>query len=400
MHNILIETGIRYENMRQIYLVITSLVLFFSSNQELSAQTPVLVKDSQFQTAAISAIDSLYNRNPAAVDEILKPWKESNDEHPVWELFEAMDFWWIVLTDLFDESYDDNLFELMEKADQKAVEFLDKQPGHPDGLIVRAVANGYIARHHSNRDRWLKSIFAARKANAAHKKLGEVAPDLADNLLAEGLRKYYAEYLPEAYPIVRTVSWLLPDGDKQEGLELLEEASRNAVFARPEATYFLGNILMNYEGEYDSALHYFNQLVTSYPNNSYYRRLLIRAIFQHREYYQGEQAIRNAFSRWETNKLPNYDVMREELLYWKGRINMKMSRYDMAYEDLKQSFELGRKLPSTRKRSFHVLSGYYAGVAAERINQLSSARTYYEAVSELDAEPDVRERARERLSEL
>ncbi|MEX0770865.1 MAG: hypothetical protein WD035_09040 [Balneolaceae bacterium] len=386
--------------MRKIGLTLTLLVILFVSNQKLQAQTPVLIKDAQFQTAAKAAIDSLYNRNPEAAEDLLKSWKDSLPNHPVWPLFEAMDFWWIVLTDLFDESHDEKLFDMMKQADLKAVELLAQEPGHPDGLIVRAVANGYIARHLSNRDQWMKSILTARKAHSAHVQLGDAAPDLADNLLAEGLKKYYAEYLPEAYPLVRTVTWFLPEGDKQEGLALLEETSRKAVFARPEALYFLGNILLNYEQEYSRAIRYFHQLVSWYPNNSYYRRLLVRAMFQQGEYHQGERTIRETLAYWKAHELPDDQVLREEMLYWRGRINMRLARYEEAYGNFQQSFELGRDLPGTGRRSFHVLSGYYAGVSAERRNQLNTARTFYEAIDQYEAEPDVRRRARERLSEL
>ncbi|MEX2601478.1 MAG: tetratricopeptide repeat protein [Balneolaceae bacterium] len=375
-------------------------ILLWAIPIALPAQMPVLVEDPEFRQAAQAAIDSLYNRKPEAAQELLKPWMNDLPDHPLWTLFDAMDYWWVVLTDLFDESHDDELMARMNRADSEASELLDREPDHPDGWIIRAVATGYMARQLSNRNRWLPSIYTARKAQHAHSRLGEVAPNLVDNLFAEGLKKYYAAYLPEAYPVVRAVSWLLPSGDKEEGLRLLEITSREAVFARPEATYFLGNILLNYEEEYNRAVPYFSELVDRYPDNSYYRRLQVRALFHQGAGYLAEQAIRDAVAHWERHSLPDMDVMKEELLYWSGRIKMRDRQYQAALEELKESFELGKSLPNTTNRSLHLLSGYHAGIAAERLQDRDAARSYYEAILEMDAEQDVRRRARDRLRDL
>lgn len=383
-----------------IRILLIFLIFLSISPANLSAQTPVLVEDPEFRLAAQAAIDSLYNRKPEAAQELLKPWMDELPEHPLWSLFDAMDYWWIVLTDLFDESHDEELMDRMNRADSEASELLDREPDHPDGWIIRAVATGYMARQLSNRNRWLPSIYTARRAQKAHSRLGEVAPDLMDNLFAEGLKKYYAAYLPEAYPVVRALSWLLPSGDKEEGLRLLEMTSREAIFARPEATYFMGNILLNYEEEYNRAVPYFSELVDRYPDNSYYRRLLVRALFHQGTGYLAEQAIRDAVTHWERGSLPGMDVMKEELLYWSGRVKMRDRQFQTALSELGESFELGKSLPNTPNRSFHMLSGYHAGVAAERLHDLDAARTYYEAILNLDAEQDVRRRARDRLRDL
>ncbi len=379
----------------------TPLIIFlFFAGLEAKAQTPVLVNDNEFQVAARAAIDSLYNQNPGAVSDLMKPWSESYPEHPVWYLWEAMEMWWKVLIDLHDDSYDDLLFEKMDKANDAADRLLRESPGHADAHIVKAVANGYIARQNANRERWLRSVRTARTAYQAHIELEKSAPDLTDNLFAKGLKKYYSAYLPEAYTVIRAVSFLLPDGDKAEGLELLELTSRDAIFARPEATYFLGLILLNYEEDYGRAMDQFYMLVEAYPNNSYYRRLLVRALFQQRMYDAALTEVKRALDHWKNMGFEDQPVLSEEMLYWKGRILNQYGRIDEGYEAFYSVFNLGLNLPNRQMRSFHALNGYYAGLLAERKGELITARSLYRAVSQLECEPDIRKRASERMSEL
>ncbi len=379
----------------------TPLIIFlFFAGLEAKAQTPVLVNDNEFQVAARAAIDSLYNQNPGAVSDLMKPWSESYPEHPVWYLWEAMEMWWKVLIDLHDDSYDDLLFEKMDKANDAADRLLRESPGHADAHIVKAVANGYIARQNANRERWLRSVRTARTAYQAHIELEKSAPDLTDNLFAKGLKKYYSAYLPEAYTVIRAVSFLLPDGDKAEGLELLELTSRDAIFARPEATYFLGLILLNYEEDYGRAMDQFYMLVEAYPNNSYYRRLLVRALFQQRMYDAALTEVKRALDHWKNMGFEDQPVLSEEMLYWKGRILNQYGRIDEGYEAFYSGFNLGLNLPNRQMRSFHALNGYYAGLLAERKGELITARSLYRAVSQLECEPDIRKRASERMSEL
>ncbi|MEX2572928.1 MAG: tetratricopeptide repeat protein [Balneolaceae bacterium] len=380
------------------YLILAA-ILFIGSG-ELYAQTPVLIDDPDFQQTTRTAIDSLYNRNVSSARELMKPWSEEYPGHPFWLLWEAMEEWWLVLIDIHDQSRDDDLFEKMEKADRAAINLLRENPQHTDGYIIRAVANGYIARQHANRERWIRSIRAARTAQKSHARLGELAPDLSDNLFAEGLTKYYSAYLPEAYSVIRAVSWLLPSGDKEEGLKLLEQTSTEAVFARPEATYFLGNILLNYEKDYDQALIHFSHLVEEYPNNSFYRRLLVRTLYQLERDNRAAEEIRKALRYWTDHGFEDRNVLKEELLYWKGRILMQSGRHEEAYAVFTESFNTGNNLPAREKRSFHALSGYYAGITAEWSGDFTSAGDFYLAVTRLECEPEIRSRAEERLAEL
>lgn len=377
------------------------LLFFIYGGAELAkAQHIVLVTDEEFRPVAQQALDSLYNRNPEAAAEIFKPWREKYPEHPVWLLWEGMEQWWVVLEDLDNKSRDDEFYDKMKIADYQAGRFLNNNSRHPDGLIVRAAANGYLARHQSNREEWMSSLNHGRIAYQSQQAMEKILPDFADNLIAEGIIKYYSAYLPEAYPFMKTMAWFLPSGDKEEGLHLLERAAKESLFAGPEALYFLGFIRLNYEKNFDEAVSDFQKLVKRYPNNSFYRRLFVRSLFQMGKYEMAEQEIGKSVQHWETNDYPLMNIMQEELMYWQGRIHLKKNRLQQAFSAFEEAFYYGSDLANSQQRTYRTLGGFYAGYSAEKLNNHQKAAEYYEAVASMNGDNEIKKRAKEQLNEL
>ena len=377
------------------------LIFFLCSGTDLiRAQHIVLVTNGDFRPVAQQALDSLYNRNPEAAAEIFKPWREKYPEHPVWLLWEGMEMWWVVLEDLDNKSRDDEFYDTMKRADYQAGRFLKNNDRHPDGLIVRAAANGYLARHQSNRKEWMSSLNHGRIAYQSQQAMAKILPELADNLIAEGIIKYYSAYLPEAYPFMKTMAWFLPSGDKEEGLRLLEKAAEESLFAGPEALYFLGFIRLNYEENFDEAARDFRKLVERYPNNSFYRRLFVRSLFQMGKYEMAAEEIEKAILHWDTNNYPLMDIMKEELMYWQGRIHLVRNRLQKAFTAFENAFHFGSDLANAQQRTYRTLGGFYAGYSAEKLCNRQKAVEYYEAVASMDGDNEVIKRAKKQLDEL
>ncbi len=386
------------KKIRPILLsIVTGLLFAAVSLPAATGQTIVLINDSHFKTDAQAAIDSLYNSNPEGAREVLDPWVESFPDHPLWTLWDAMELWWTVVYDLYDFQYDEKFFHEMRRADYEASQLLRQQRDHPDALIIRAIANGYTARHHANRGEWVTAANIGRRAYQAYSRLMEVMPDLPDNDFAEGMKRYYAAYIPDRYPAVRALSWFLPDGDRQEGLNRLRISSDEGVFARPEATYFLGNILLNYEEDYENALGYFRALVDRYPENGFYRRLYARTLFQLRKSEELIQFARQSLDLWAQIHPESESVLQEELYYWKGRALFQSGRYEEARESFKTSYRIGRTLPEHKTRPFQSLSAYYAGRANERLANHDEAESYYRIVIDQRENDEVKRLANQRL---
>ena len=387
--------------MRSLQVFIVSILFYiFLIPSSICGQTVVLIDNKEFQEDAVVAIDSLYNRNTEAAQHILSSWKEANPKHPIWNMWSAMEVWWNILEDLYDESFDEQLFEVMKEADFEAGRLLRNEPDHPDGLIIRALATGYSARHHANRERWVTSVRTARTAYNAYNRLIEVRPDLPDNEFVEGMKKYYAAYLPEEYPVVRTVSWFLPDGDREEGIKSIEYATENAIFSRAEASYFLGIILLNYEEDYNGAARHFENLAYKYPNNSYFQRLYVRTLMEMRRSSLALEYSESLLERWEKQNLPRFQELKEEIYYLMGRAELLSGNNDLALEYFKNSMQAATSLGNTDNRIYYSLSGFFAGREYERQNKKDEAIDHYKIAANQNVNSNLRQRARQRIRNL
>lgn len=386
--------------MRQFKRLLFLSAMLICCTSATQAQTPVLIDDHEFRGDAVTAIDSLYNRNYSAALEILKPWNEKYPNHPLWTIWEGMELWWQVLEDLHDHSFDEDLLNLMLKSDYEAGRLLSAEPGHPDGLMIRALANGYIARHHSNREEWITSIRLARKAYNFYLALMDVRPDLPDNQFVEGMRLYYSEYLPQEYPVIRTVAWLLPDGDMESGLDFIEKATTESIFAGPEATYFMGLILLNYEQEEEEAVQYFRSLVEKYPANGYYRRFLVRTLSNLSWSDQLFDEATTTLTAWNENDYDGREVVKEELHFFLGREYFRKNEMGLALEHFEKSIHASEMLSNTSERNMYAVSNYYAARALHRSGRNEEAKKYYRLAADQNTEKTIQERAKDHLKSL
>lgn len=364
------------------------------------AQTKVLIKDAFFEIDAKRAIDSLYNRNTEAAAELLEPWREKHPDHPLWLLWDGMEVWWKVLEDLDDHSMDREFIARMQQADYEAGKVLRSEPGHPDALIIRSVANGYIARMHANREDWFTSAQVGRKAYQAHQELMQVVPELPDNYFAEGMKLYYSAYIPEAYPVVKAVSWAFPEGDRKKGLKELRYAAEKGVFARPESKYFLANILHHYENEFDQAGEIFAQLIDAYPDNGYYRREYLQTLSQLDQYEEILAFSSQTLEYWESKNEEINPVLESEVKFWMGRAFYHNGNFAEAKPYFTESVEIGKELVNREEREVYVLAAYFAGRTHERLRENSEAKKYYQIAADQKTVPEARKRSREQLKDL
>lgn len=390
----------RYLSFKRVLFLFMLIGFIAVSVSPSLGQTKVLIKDSFFEIDAKKAIDSLYNRNTEAAAELLEPWREKHPNHPLWLLWDGMEVWWEVLEDLDDHSLDREFIARMQQADYEAGKILRSEPGHPDALIIRSVANGYIARLHANREEWMTSMQFGKNAYQAHQELLQVAPDHPDNRFAEGMKLYYAAYIPEAYPVVKAVSWFFPEGNKKKGLEELRYAARNGVFSRPESKYFLANILHHYENQHEQAKQIFAELIEAYPDNGYYRREYLQTLSQLDQYEEILAFSSQTLEYWESKKEEIEPVLESEVKFWMGRAFYYNGNFAKAKPYLIESVEIGKNLVNAEERETYILAAYFAGRTYERLNESTEAKKYYQIAADQKTLPGARKRSREQLKDL
>ncbi|MEZ4722995.1 MAG: hypothetical protein R2813_14060 [Flavobacteriales bacterium] len=97
--------------------------------------------------------------------------------------------------------------------------------------------------------------------------------------LTSGLYYYFMQKAYEDYILMRPYLMFYPDGDKEIGVDYLEQCVRSEdLFLRNEAQYFLMRIYFDLEEQYEKSLQYANSLVRDYPNNVVFRYFLYQSL--------------------------------------------------------------------------------------------------------------------------
>jgi hypothetical protein len=376
------------------------LILWAASTKTSASQVPELILNKKFQHDAQKAIHSLYNFQFKKAGRQLSPWKKKYPRDPVWKLLVGVKYWWKIISDLHNTSYDQKFIKMMKKTDYAAAKVLYKQPGNSDALLVRMAANGFIARIYSDRDNWVKSLQAAHKAYKLYGLLKKNTTDLPDIKMIDGLKLYYSAYLPKAYPVVKAISAFLPKGNEKKGLEYLKMATHNAIFVQAEATYFLGDIYYNYQHNYSVATHYFKLLYHTYPRNNYYTRLLVRSLYQMEKYKEALSVIDASLKRWKKNHYPHPKILKTDLWYWKARILYRKNSNEQALHLFKQSMQIGKKLPRSLYRNTYIGAAYYSGVILAQKGNNKQAIHYLNIAKKSKTDNGFKKKAQQKLNEL
>lgn len=375
---------------------IALLVICLSGLTAIAQQRP-LFNDPAFLKVAPSAVDSVYNLNFESGRKQLEPWRKSHQDHPLWLFWDGLELWWKIVPDLEQTTYDDAFFYTFGRTDYACTRLLAKEPLHLDALLLKALSNGFMARLHANRDNWLQSLRYGKAASDALSLVELHYPEIVDARFGRGLYLYYAEALPEKYNFMRTVSWMFPEGSKTQGLAMLRDAAEKSTFLRAESTYFLGNILLNYEQKPDAALIYHEKLHNQYPENAFFTRLYARGHFNRSS---NDQALGIMDGLLQTLK-PNSPVtLAEELNLLKGRLLLQQGRLREARTSIELTRSFAKKASGGTTRSQQVIATYYLAEIESKEGNTDRAKDLYRTVIKAKNPEWVITTAKDRLKQL
>jgi hypothetical protein len=366
-----------------------------SADQASFAADPYLLKDPAFVTDVQQAIDLLYNLEFTAARQKLNSWKDARPEHPAWPFWEALELWWTILPDLENTATDELFIRRLEEADYRSDRLLRRDRRDVDALVIKALANGFLARLYSNRENWYKSLSHARVSLNVMFRIEQLEPDLHDLQFGLGNYNYFAAYLADEYPLVRPLAWMLPGGDRADGLRRLEIAADSSAFMIPESTYFLGHINLSYERRFDLALGYLTSLAERYPDNGYFRRLLVRAVVSTGD-LSGAAALIDS-----TLGDPSFATdlpLQEEMNALRARIAFVQLQNDLALDKAGAAREYAARLArNPNSRRFGAMATYYAARTCMRMGLDEDARRYLNELNQRNSHSHYAGRARDLL---
>ena len=270
---------------------------------------------------------------------------EMYPDHPAGYFLDAMIDWWkITLETNNKNAYDASFLKKIEKVIDVCDRILDKNEFDITGLFFKGGALGYRGRFYASKEKWIPAANDGRVALDILIKTQKLAPNNHDILLGTGIYNYYAAALPEKEPVLKTVLYFLPSGDKVIGIKQLISASQNSRYAQTEAKVVLLQVYYQFEKNPQEALKVATELNTKYPNNPYFHRYLGRINVQMGYMQQAEEVWKDILNKFKEKKYAYDTYTAREALYYIGLSMMWRGGYEEALQVFYKCDEASRKL--------------------------------------------------------
>lgn len=379
------------------------LLIFFgimNFGDSYAQKSESLMLHPEFVADAQTAIDLAYNREYRASVEYLEEWRNAYPDNPFWTFWPAFSAWWPIIADLQDTRFDDDFIAIINRSIQNTTKILNENPDDVDAMIVQSVSLAFLGRLQSNREQWLRSFRNARRSVNLVDEIEKIAPDHPDINFGKGMLLYFSAFLRDEYLAARAFSFVLPKGDRQKGLELLDTVANDGVFFSPESIYFLGHIYLHYEKNYTASLHYIEELIERYPDNPYYIRLLARTYYRNFRHQDALKIIDESLAKTSSMRNHEHANMREELYYIKGRILQDEEKISEAITSYQQSLEASEGLFNYGHRRFQLMAAFHKGESHLIQKEKQLARKDFEFVAKSNSDLAYVERARNVLKRL
>ncbi len=292
--------------------------------------------------------------------------------------------WWKIRLDSGNEEYDDIFYQKLEDVIYFCEELLDDDPENVDALFFLGGSIGFRGRLRIMRESWLKAADDGREALPIVEEAALLDPDNLDVQLGFGIYNYYAEVIPDEYPIVKPLMIFFPSGDKKLGIKQLKSTAENGLYAKHEARYFLMNLYYQFEKDWESAQHYAEMLTRSFPNNPIFEGWRGRIAVKKSDWAMADSVFKNVLDKAE-KKLTGYDMpkIRREATYYIGNNYKIKAQLDSALIYFKKCIQYSNKIPSDEESGFLINSTLYIGKIKEMNGEYNEAIKYYNDVLEM-----------------
>jgi hypothetical protein len=231
-----------------------------------------------FSAEAHDSLDALYRGDAEAAIVIARRMENSRPDYPLGYLLEAEAQWWRIYCGALEFKWnhidvwkhdpsagDDAYLALSDKVSDLAEAQL-RVKETAEMHLYAGMGYALRARMLGIRKENRATARAAVKARAHFMRGLEMDPSLADNKTGLGLYNYYVDTLSGIARVLRAIMGL-PAGDKQLGIQQLEDAMVHGELTGVDARFYLSKNLRYYDQQYQRALEVMEPLATQYPQN-------------------------------------------------------------------------------------------------------------------------------------
>lgn len=315
---------------------------FILNNTVLNAQ---ILKDTTSLKLVNEVIESIYNFKFKDAEDDCKKLNMYYPGHPVIYLLQGMIKYW----ENFPLLETSDLRSSYEKDMRKCIEICEKDKSKtddPEYLLANLSARGMLLLFYSENNMSGDVIPIATSTYQGIRRAFKHTSAYNDFYFFTGLYNYYIETYPEVYPIYSIITFILPKGDREKGLNELNIVATNSIFLKAEASSFLSSIYTNFENDFIKATEYSKSLHDLYANNLQYLAAYTKNLFLIKKYDEAEKQIISASRLFAVNSFYNAQfTILTGLLHEKKYHNTKIAEqyYLKGIEELAPFGHIGKE---------------------------------------------------------
>lgn len=350
------------------------IILLAITKQDIAAQA------IQFDSLVQKGIREIYNIKFEEAEITFRKVMSDYPEHPSGRFFLAMIDWWRILLDLDEEKYDDLLFQKLEDVIFQCDGILKKNKNDVDALFFKGGAIGFRGRLRAVRESWLKAADDGREALPIVELASKLDPDNKDVELGFGIYNYYAAVIPEKYPLIKPLMFFFPSGDKQKGINQLQNTATHGKYAKYEAQYFLMTLFQQFENDFTKAYEYAVNLNNEFPDNPSFQRWRGRMAVRRGFDFEYFSIFSNVYERCKSNLIGYNNKAEREATYYMGLYYRGNRNIDSAKVYFEECEKLSKVIDGKNHSGFLVNAVLYQAYFEDLLGNREEALRKYKEV--------------------
>ena len=352
--------------------------------------------DAKFDSLVTTGIKQIYNIKFPEAEKTFRMLIADYPNHPAGRFFLAMIDWWKILLDFDSEKYDEIFYQKLEDVIYQCDELLKKNPENVDALFFKGGAIGFRGRLRANRDSWLKAADDGREALPIVEHAANLDSNNVDVQLGFGIYNYYAAVIPDEYPMIKPLMLFFPSGDKEKGIEQLNNVAFNGRYAKYEAQYFLMTLYFNYENNAFKAYEYAEMLTKEFPDNPVFERWKGRIEAKKGNFVAASIIFRNVIDKGDSG-FTGYNVFKtkREADYYVAYQYFNTNKLDSAKIYFDDCAKISKQVDGDEESGFRVNAVLYIGMINDLWNKRDEAISNYKKVLDMDEYANSHKRAEE-----
>ncbi len=334
-------------------------------------------------------IELIYNMEFDQAERIFDSVISESPAHPSGYFYRATVMFWRVVTNPDNTTLDADYRAWLQKALDRSDALLKENDADLAGIFYKGAALGMRARIFSIRPNWKDALglMLGDAKDGVHylNAIEDIIPGNADVLFGRGLYNYYVEAVKEDYPALSAFISMFATGNKRVGLQMLEQASQRASYARTEAEYELLRVYYLYEHNHTRAYQIANDLVNRYPNNVQFLHYLGFCEISLGLTAQYDSTYRVILAR-SREKREGYTIKQaREAMHFLGQAQLYLpnGNLDSALNYLYNADLLSRKITPTEPEWYLAKEELMMGQAYDALGKRDKAIEFYKRVMEI-----------------